>query len=55
MTYFLPPGGGGGGVLDITLCLVIGVLFRVKKTPLTSLEQKRQINGNRASLPSCLG
>ena len=23
--------GGVGGVLDITLCLVIGVLFRVKK------------------------
>ena len=24
-------GQGGGGVLDITLCLVIGVLFREKK------------------------
>ena len=24
-------GGGGGGLFDITLCLVIGVLFRVKK------------------------
>ena len=31
MTYFLPPagwGGGGGGT-----CVVIGVLFRVKKHP----------------------
>ena len=27
-------GGRGGGVLDITLCLVIGVLFREKKNTL---------------------
>ena len=32
--------GGGGGVLDITLCLVIGVLFRVKKNTLNIFRTK---------------